>query len=95
MNNETDKQNARDSRNSIQTPCSGKFIVSTYGFTSWGAGHDTETKGKIKDTEMVSIVGGLSGFIKLLETFVEKNQIERGESITITISQNKNVDCPR
>lgn len=62
-------------------------IVSTYGPCNFGWGHDITTEGKIEASERISVEGGLIIFENLLQNFVNKYKIERGQKITISIEK--------
>lgn len=63
------------------------FIVSTYGSTSYGFGHDTKTEGPIEAKARISTHRGSADFENLLSTFVRAEDIRRGDKIKVTIEK--------
>ena len=60
--------------------------ISTYGMTDYGAGHDTETAGSIKDQGYrISTKNGTKDFTELLIAAVKHWDLRRGDKIVISI----------
>lgn len=59
--------------------------VSTYGPIDCGWGHDTTTKGILKDDGRISINGGWSICMSLLEETVLKHNLQRGDQVIISV----------
>ena len=58
-------------------------IISTYGPTSYGMGHDTETPGPIEGR--ATTANGIRDFENALQAAVEKYGLQRGDAVEIIV----------